>query len=480
MSQTKSHILLTGVTGFLGKVVLEQLMARRTELSIDRVSVLIRPQRQRNGTVMSPQERFEKLRNAQLFSRLEPKWEHRVDVVAAELDRPNCGLEPASWERLTRKVTHVIHCAASVEFDLPLKEAAASNITAALEVLAFAGACPLLERMADVSTAYVTVWREGALPEELFHLPRPAEELYAQIQASPGDPRELLEETGHPNTYTYTKCLAEHLLNQRRGTVPLTIVRPSIISAAWGGPLPGWVDSPAALAGCLLYTGVGVIKAFRGNPGSRLDVVPVDVVAHHVLGAAFDASAPKAHELVRIRHCTMGTERALRLDLCADSTTRFFAARPGVKSRPGIFLGTAEHGFRRADFFRRTLPTQLKRAVLFALRRGSDRRRLERADERVRYMNSVFDYFMKHTFDFTCATPVVAEGFRPDRYLDLVNRGRTATSWSATRPTSRSPAKPMMTLWTTSRGYARRRREPGPCAPWPSRCGRFYGAARPR
>jgi len=35
--------LLTGVTGFLGKVVLEELLRRREELGVDRVHLLIRP-----------------------------------------------------------------------------------------------------------------------------------------------------------------------------------------------------------------------------------------------------------------------------------------------------------------------------------------------------------------------------------------------------------------------------------------------------
>ena len=38
-----AHVLLTGVTGFVGKVVLYDLLRRREELGIGRVSVLVRP-----------------------------------------------------------------------------------------------------------------------------------------------------------------------------------------------------------------------------------------------------------------------------------------------------------------------------------------------------------------------------------------------------------------------------------------------------
>lgn len=41
-----------------------------------------------------------------------------------------------------------------------------------------------------------------------------------------------------PNTYTYTKQLAEHLLVKEAGDMPIAIVRPSIVGAAWKEPLP--------------------------------------------------------------------------------------------------------------------------------------------------------------------------------------------------------------------------------------------------
>ena len=48
------HVLLTGVTGFVGKVVLYELLRRREELGISRVSVLVRPKASRHGSAQSP------------------------------------------------------------------------------------------------------------------------------------------------------------------------------------------------------------------------------------------------------------------------------------------------------------------------------------------------------------------------------------------------------------------------------------------
>ena len=41
-----------------------------------------------------------------------------------------------------------------------------------------------------------------------------------------------------PNTYTYTKQLAEYLLIKEAGDMPIAIVRPSIVGAAWKEPVP--------------------------------------------------------------------------------------------------------------------------------------------------------------------------------------------------------------------------------------------------
>ena len=53
MPRAESHVLVTGVTGFLGKVVLEALVRRADELGVTRIYLLIRPKRDR-----TPQERF--------------------------------------------------------------------------------------------------------------------------------------------------------------------------------------------------------------------------------------------------------------------------------------------------------------------------------------------------------------------------------------------------------------------------------------
>lgn len=412
------HVFLTGVTGFVGKVVLETLLRQ----GVERVTVLVRESKDRQGKVSTAQERFDKVAQAQVFSLLPGNWKSKVTVVTGDLEQPDCGMSSADADRVRKHVTHVVHCAASVEFDLPVAEAASANIKSALSVLELAKSCKKVVGMVDVSTAYVNVWRPGPIEETLAHLPKPASELYEGFQATQGDGREWMALTGHPNTYTLTKSVAEHLISERREHLPVVIVRPSIVSASLRSPFPAWLDSPAALAGCLLYSGLGVVRAFNADPTVRLDVVPVDVVAEDVVRAVF-GPMPKPGQPVPIIHSAMGIQRALRIDMAAQTTIEWFSHRPGVVKPPDMFVGRKDHGFDGVDFMRRALPVELQKLALKLLGQSKSHRRLTRADEKVQYLNEGFAYFTHHTFDFRRSSPLELHDFDPVAYVKTVNEG---------------------------------------------------------
>ena len=51
---------------------------------------------------------------------------------------------------------------------------------------------------------------------------------------------------GMPNTYTFSKQLAEILLEMHRGDLSLAIVRPTRVGASFREPIPGWIDKVGA------------------------------------------------------------------------------------------------------------------------------------------------------------------------------------------------------------------------------------------
>jgi thioester reductase-like protein len=419
VTEPSATVLLTGVTGFLGKVVLEELLRRREELGIERVWVQIRPRHP-----ATPSERFRRrVVPSPAFANLPSEWSSLVDVVGGDLAQPGAGLSDAERRALERSVTHVIHCAASVEFDLPIAEALAANATSALEVLELARGCTHLRSLVSVSTAYVTPHRGGiqVCEEVLPPLPEPAAALYARIHAGQVDERAVLRATGHPNTYTLTKALAEHLLVERKGAVPLSIVRPSIITPSRERPQPGWIDNPAAFAAFVSMVGSGYHRVLCARSETALDLVPCDAVSERVVAAAFHP--PTTDGAAVIRHAVAGLPNACPIDLCIDVVLRFFQARPVARLPLLRYVGPPGLGLEIRDILYQRLPTTLARLWF----RCTGQRRKEttaaRLAERTRQLHAVFPYFTCNTFDFRSSMPLEAASFDQRGYLALVAQG---------------------------------------------------------
>lgn len=416
----QEEILLTGATGFVGKVVLETLLRRRAELGVGHVRVLVRAGDERHAAA-----RMRELLRSPCFAGLAQGFEDRVSPVAGDVTRPAFGLTPEAYERVAKSTTRLIHCAASVEFDLPLAEAFRVNTGGALHALELALACPRLASFVDVSTAYVTPHprpsaRSAARADErLAPLPLEAASIAAEIESGQADEQALLARTGHPNTYTLTKSLAEHLLAQRADALPITIVRPSIVSASRAHPRPGWIDSAAAFGGFVVLIGTGRLRAVAGDPRARLDVVPCDEVASRIVEAAFD---PPPRGTLRIRHAVAGLEGALPIALCRERIVDWFSRHPAGGTARLHFVGPDGPLFRAAHALGHELPG-LGAATWLALRRQGDKRRAARKLlERQRAINRDFSYFTHSTFAFESARPLEPP-LDPAGYLDLVCEG---------------------------------------------------------
>jgi long-chain acyl-CoA synthetase len=98
---------------------------------------------------------------------------------------------------------------------------------------------------------------------------------------------ERAEYWGWTNIYTYSKSLAEQIIAQQDDIVK-TLVRPSIVESAQSYPFPGWNEGFTTTAPLILI-------ALRGQPiipvneKLVLDIIPVDMVAGAILGAAMNA-----------------------------------------------------------------------------------------------------------------------------------------------------------------------------------------------
>jgi thioester reductase-like protein/1-acyl-sn-glycerol-3-phosphate acyltransferase len=413
-----AHVLLTGSTGFVGKVVLEELLRKREELGIEKIHLLIRPRGRK-----SPEDRFNRSTHSRVFTLLEPGWKKFCNPVVGDMLDEGLGLSDSDTRKLQNELTHIIHCAASIRFDLPIAEAASINITGALRVLEFAKGCRNLSRLVDVSTAYVTPHPGGdtvlVVEEKLVDLPFDAGEVYKErIEGQPNE-KAHLGSTGHPNTYTFTKCLAERLLVERREDVPLTLLRPSVVSACRRRPFPGWIDSHAAYAAFISLLGAGHLRVARVNPDARLDVVPCDDVADRIISCAFD---PELQKPFLIRHAVAGLQNTGAIPQLAYTHEKHFKAYPLEREVRWAYVGENLAAFRFHEMVHHHMPLGAMRVATKLKGQKRATVKLERLARGLGYLDEAFYYFVHHTFDFrTDFLPL--EDFNLESYLQSISDG---------------------------------------------------------
>ncbi|MFP4643050.1 MAG: fatty acyl-CoA reductase [Spirochaetales bacterium] len=402
-------VLLTGATGFLGKVVLEELLRTHEQAE---VVLLVRAKGHRTAG-----DRLEQLRKSACFSGLPEKRFERVRAVNGNLASENCGLDPDDRRQITQGVTRIVHCAASIDFDLSIEEAAKANTDTTLNLLDLARACERLVSIVSVSTAYVSP-NAGGVPirETLAALPWNPEELLERIRSGRVTTEELTRVTGHPNSYTLTKCLSEHLIASRFPDLPITIVRPSIISACRHYPHPGWLDSRAAFAAFVALIGAGYLRAIVAHLETVMDLVPCDVVAIHILGELFERPTDFGNQGLRIRNSVAGIENSPSIAEARDEILAFFRTYPVDQSPRLRYIGPANGRFALADYLEHTRGLGSRRVPMSAAK-------AKLARKQVQYVNHAFRYFTLNSFDFRTSLEWPFERDSTRSYLNTVCRG---------------------------------------------------------
>src|SRR5262245_53384604 len=172
------QVLLTGATGMVGREVLARAAA---EPRYEKVWCLVRP-----SGGQTAQERLDEVLG-KVGIAADPA---RITAVPGDVVSPELGLDPQGRAQL-KQLDRIIHCAASVSFDLPLEEAREINVRGTERIVALARTLPALQRLDAVSTAYVAGCRDDLVREE-----------------------ELVHNRGFHNTYEQTKHESEVLLRQ--------------------------------------------------------------------------------------------------------------------------------------------------------------------------------------------------------------------------------------------------------------------------
>ncbi|XP_053622047.1 putative fatty acyl-CoA reductase CG5065 [Plodia interpunctella] len=279
-------IFITGGSGFMGKVLIEKLLYSCPD--IDRIYLLLRSKRG-----VGAESRLAQIYSSACFDRLRAQkptiFSEKVFYVGGDVMEPALGISGEDRALLVNRVNIIFHVAASVRFDDPLPFAVKLNLGGTKQVVEFAKEVKDLLVMVHVSTSYSNTNRDTI--EEVMYPPHADWRDTIQICETLDEhtikvltPKYLGE---LPNTYTFTKQLAEHAVRELRARVPLVMVRPSIVVSSVKEPMPGWIENFNGPAGILVACGKGIMRSLYTEPDLIADYMPVDISIKSFIVAAW-------------------------------------------------------------------------------------------------------------------------------------------------------------------------------------------------
>ncbi|XP_073831839.1 fatty acyl-CoA reductase wat-like [Musca autumnalis] len=278
------EIFITGGSGFIGKVLIEKIL--RSLPKIGKVYILLRSKKGKNAN-----ERLEDIFQIPLFKYVreeQPEAFKKLVPIDGDCQELGLAISSADLEKL-QNVSMIFHVAATVRFDDDMKTSILLNTRGTLEMLKLAQQLPQLKAFVHVSTTY----SHPDLKEVDEKIYPPYFDWRTAIKIAETYDRQTLNIflrkfcPEHPNSYTFSKSLAEHIVDDYRDKFPVVILRPSIVVSSYREPFSGWIDNFNGPVGLLVACGLGVMRTNHANPDIKPDIVPVDIVAKALLVAGY-------------------------------------------------------------------------------------------------------------------------------------------------------------------------------------------------
>jgi thioester reductase-like protein/acyl carrier protein len=252
--QSPSIVLMTGSTGSVGSYVLDSL---QKDEQVARIYCLCR----------GP-DSFERQQSLQASKELSPLSD-KVQCLGTELSKSYFGLETDVYRELLNQVTHIIHNAWQVDFNLSINSFE-KHIGTVRQLIEFSSHSWFGAKVFFISSISAVSGLRGSV----------AEQVYTDW------------ETPEANGYGQSKFLSERLLDvaAREADIPSTIYRvgqvagPTTSAGVW--PTKEWLPSLVASSKYL-----GKIPSSLGRL-DMVDWIPVDIVGKSVVELAIHAQDP--------------------------------------------------------------------------------------------------------------------------------------------------------------------------------------------
>ncbi len=255
-----TQILLTGGTGFLGSLLLKNILSANRA----RVTCLIRGSdseeaRSRLYSAIGQHGNFD-----------EEEAGDRLNIVLGDLSRPQLGLDASKWSQLTQKIDTVFHAGAVVNLSQPYELLCATNVYGTRSVLALVGTGrPKALHYISTLSVFVSTERNTGIALEKDDL--------SSTQSVYGG-------------YAQSKWVAEAMVRCAPITSPINIYRLGLVT---GDRRLGYVSDRDWLAYVVRAIARARCIPIESNLDLAFDVTPVDYAATALLHLAARAQENK-------------------------------------------------------------------------------------------------------------------------------------------------------------------------------------------
>ncbi|ENN72515.1 hypothetical protein YQE_10856, partial [Dendroctonus ponderosae] len=276
-------VLLTGGTGFIGKLLLEKILRA---LPIKKVFLLIRSKKN-----AEPATRLQTIFASPIFQvlkRSHPDVFSKVEAVHGDCGLPMLGMSQQNVERLQEEVSVIFHCAANVRFEEPIKSATFLNVRATKDLIYIARKLKKIKAFVYVGTAYSNSNRKE-IKEQVYPAKISAENLIGACEALDEATLASINPTliaDWPNNYTFTKQVAEDYISREAQDIPICICRPSVVMATAEEPLAAFFDSPYSLGAFSVVNALGICRISYFKRGV-VDLIPADYLVNECIAAGW-------------------------------------------------------------------------------------------------------------------------------------------------------------------------------------------------